>query len=356
MSSSRKKIFVLDMGRNGLDLFADVPEHSCKYAWDPACPEKGWSAVCRALRLVSSERWDLAVVNMREFCFLRRHAPLVDGVWRGLQAACRSPRQFGELLVFARLKRLGTPLALLNRTDRGGVWDGSDWFFRNSHACFIRELNPDPRWPLLHLPETNRWARRLAGLGRTGVTAADWDKLWPISLGLPDPALYPPPGEKQIDVLYGHGADSRNKPLRDRLLAELQRECRRLGLNLKLVDRVPKPEWIRLMGATRLVFSPPGVGWDCWRHYEAMMAGAIPLMTYPTILRYQAPLEGVHGFYFAPEPGGLGRALESAITRKDGFLEMYAACRRLVQEHHTWPKLREHVIGRTLESASRKQS
>lgn len=356
MTYPRKKIFVLDTGRNPLDLFADAPEHSCYYAWDPGSPGNGWSAVRRALRLVSSERWDLGVVNMREFCFLRPHASLADGIWRCLQAACRSPRPLGELLVFACLKRLRTPLALLNRTDRGGVWEGSDWFFRNSHTCFIRELNPDPRWPLLHLPETNRWARRVAGLDRNGVTPADWDKLLPISLGLPDPAPYPPPGTKEFDVLYGHGADFRDKPLRDRLLAELQQECRRLNLSLKLVDRVPKPEWIRLMGAARLVFSPPGVGWDCWRHYEAMMAGAIPLMTYPTILRHQPPLEGVHGFYFAPEPGGLGRGLQSAMERKEKFPEMYAAARCLVQDHHTWPRLRDYVVRETLAAVSRVRS
>jgi len=208
---------------------------------------------------------------------------------------------------------------------------------------------------VLNLPETNRWARKWAGIGRSGITGKDWGKLLPISLGLPDPAPYPPAGPKEFDVLYGHGADFRDKPLRDRLLGELQHECQRLNLHLKLVDRVSKPEWIRLMGAARLVFSPPGVGWDCWRHYEAMMAGAIPLMTYPTVLRHQPPLDGVHGFYFAPEPGGLGRGLESAMNRQDRFPEMAAAGRRLVQEHHTWPKLREYVIQATLGAASRPQ-
>ena len=221
MATQGKKIFVLDTGPNRLDLFAEVPEHSCHYAWDPAAPRVGWGAVRRALRLASAERWDLAVVNMRDFCFLRCHASLADGIWRCLQASLRSPRQLGELLVFARLRQAGIPLALLNRTDRGGVWDGSDWFFRNSHTCFIRELHPDPRWPVLDLPETNRWARKWSGVGRSGISGQDWGKLLPISLGLPDSAPYPPAGSKEFDVLYGHGAEFRDKPLRDRLLVEL---------------------------------------------------------------------------------------------------------------------------------------
>lgn len=350
MSTPGKKIFVLDTGHSRMDLFADPAAIDCTHAWNRDFPRAGWAEVRRALRLASSCRWDLAVVNMREHCFLRRHAPWPDGVWRLVRAASRTPREIGELLVFSRLRQAGVPVALVNRSDRGGVWDGSDWFFRNCHACFIRELNPDPRWSLLDLSGTNVWARRLAGAGAIGLR--DWNKLRPLSLGLPEPESFPLPGPKEIDVLYGHGRDFRDKPLRDRLLGELQHECRRLNLNLKLVDQAPKAEWIRLMAASRLVFSPPGVGWDCWRHYEAMMAGAIPLMTYPTILRHQPPLDGVHGFYFAPEPGGLGRGLESAMKRQDRFPEMAAAGRRLVQEHHTWPKLREYVVRETLAAFS----
>ena len=353
MSASRKKIFVLDTAISPLDLFAEVPEHACSHAWDLRSPEIGWPAVGRALRLASGQRWDLAVVNMRAFCFLRSHASLGDGLWRLLRAAFASPRQLGELLVFGRLRQAGIPIALVNRSDRGGVWNGSEWFFRNSHACFIRELHPDPRWSVRDLSETNRWSRKLAGIGRSGIGAADWDKLLPISVGMPDPASYPPPGAKEFDVLYGHGPDFRDKPLRDRLLAELQDACRRQGLRLKLVDRVPKAEWIRLMAASRLVFSPPGVGWDCWRHYEAMLAGAIPLMTYPTILRYQPPVDNVEGFYFAPEPGGLDRALAQAWSQRDRFQEISSAGRDLVLRHHTFPRLRDYVIRKTLEAFPR---
>jgi len=351
MGNSGKRIFVLDTGHSRMDLFADPAAAACTHAWDREFPRAGWTDVRRALRLVSSCRWDLAVVNMREFCFFRRNAGGLDGIWRFMRGAWKHPREIGELLVFARLVKSGVPIALVNRSDRGGVWDGSDWFFRNCHACFIRELHPDPRWSLLDLSGTNLWARRLGGSGALGPR--DWNKLRPISLGLPDPESFPSPAPKEFDVLYGHGRDFRDKPLRDRLVAELQDACRRLGLNLKLVDRVSKAEWIRLMAASRLVFSPPGVGWDCWRHYEAMMAGAIPLMTYPTILRHQPPVEGVEGFYFAPEPGGLERGLTLAWSQRNRFQEISSAGRDLVLRHHTFPKLRGYVIGETFAAFSR---
>ena len=352
MSLPSQRIFILDTGHSRLDLFVDAPEHACTPAWGDAFTRAGWPEVRRALRLASSVRWDLAVVNMREFCFLRPHACLPDGIWRLVRAMGKSPRQIGELLVFARLWRSGVPIALVNRSDRGGVWAGSDWFFRKCHACFLREMNPDPRWPILDLPETHPWSRRWAGTGPGTIQREDWAKLHPISLGLPDPGSYPAPGPKEIDVLYGHGQDFRDKPLRERLLGELGEACRTLGLRLKLVDRVPKAEWIRLMSGSHLVFSPPGVGWDCWRHYEAMMAGSVPLLTYPTILQYQPALDGENCFYFAPEPGGLTRCLKKAFSSPDRLPAMGLAGRKWVLEHHTFPRLRDYLIRKTLEASA----
>jgi hypothetical protein len=94
------------------------------------------------------------------------------------------------------------------------------------------------------------------------------------------------------------------------------------------------------------------MGWDCFRHYEAMLAGSVPLMTYPTILQHLAPIHGKHCFYFAPEPGGLTRALEHALSLKAQLPQMAEAGRQLILEHHTFPKLREYVIHETLKAFS----
>jgi hypothetical protein len=107
-------------------------------------------------------------------------------------------------------------------------------------------------------------------------------------------------------------------------------------------------EYHKALTESHLCLSPPGMGWDCFRHYEAMLAGSVPLMTYPTILQYQAPIHGKHCFYFAPEPGGLTRALEHALSLKAQLPQMAEAGRKLVLQHHTIPKLRDYVISETL--------
>ena len=153
-------------------------------------------------------------------------------------------------------------------------------------------------------------------------------------------------------MLFGYGPDSHDKPLRDRLMAELQACAPRLQLKLRIVDRLPRKDWIEALNHSSLCFSPPGVGWDCWRHYEAMAAGCIPLLTYPTILRHQPPVEGEHAFYFAPEPGGLARGLEQALRARSRWPEMSKACWKWVLTHHTLPQLRAHLLATTLQLAA----
>ena len=283
-------------------------------------------------------------------------------------ALCRSafadPSRLGDLLIFAALIRLRVPIALLNRSDLGELPAGSGWYYQRCHACFIRELSPQPEINLKSLftlsggnPETNRRGRRLQALLDPHCPAGrDTAKLRPISLGIPDKSVAKIPfgEEKKWDVFFA--GDVKEKGLRARLVEELGDWAARRGRKVLIKDRLTREEYLENLAAARLCLSPPGMGWDCWRHYEAMLAGSVPLMTYPTVLQYQPPLEGEHCFYFPPEPGGLARCLDRAFAAQDHLPILAAAGRRLVLEYHTFSKLRDYVIRETLEASARSQA
>jgi hypothetical protein len=110
------------------------------------------------------------------------------------------------------------------------------------------------------------------------------------------------------------------------------------------------------LSAAYLAWSPGGYGWDCARHYEAPLAGTVPLMNYPTIVR-QSPLrDGEHCILYAPEPGAVASAARAALADKERLLRMARAAQAHVLEHHTLQARAEYVVagalGRRLDGSS----
>jgi hypothetical protein len=107
------------------------------------------------------------------------------------------------------------------------------------------------------------------------------------------------------------------------------------------------------MSAAWLAWSPAGLGWDCSRHYEAALVGSVPLMNYPTIMRYCPLLDGEHCVLYRAEPGGLIEVARSALADKRRMRKMAQAAREHVREHHTICARAQHiacmVVGRGLD-------
>lgn len=343
-----------------MDLFPPCLPAPFTFPWNRS---RGvtWPRMAASLANLLSNPPCLAVVNYRETPFFRPGSGWVAGLASGAQASLVRPSRLGELLVFLALVRKKVPVALINRSDLGEIPLASDWYYRRCRACFVRELSPQPEMALRGLftlsggnPETNRRSRKILSLlDPQCPRSRDTSKLRPISLGMPDEWIHEiPAGEKkQWDVFFA--GDLHEKGLRSRLVEEVKSWAERTGRKVLLRERLSREEYLRGLAASRLALSPPGMGWDCWRHYEAMMAGSVPLMTYPTILQHCPGIEGEHCFYFAPEPGGLTRCLEKALAYPERLPAMAAAGRQLVLEHHLFSKLRDYVITETLAASSR---
>ena len=353
-------ICLLQSGHVEMDLF---PGSLPSPFWSSHTPGQKltWNQIVRTLQKLRRNPPSMAVVNYREEAFFRTGTGWASGIGSATRAAFFRPSRLGELLFFAFLTRNNIPIALLNRSDVGEIPAGSDWYYRRCHACFVRELNPQPEMSLKNLfslsggnPQSNRRARRILGLfdpscpiGR--VTS----KLHPISLGTPDESIHEiPHGQpKEWDLFFA--GDLHEKGLRGRLLEEVKNWAGRAGRKVLLRERLPRSEYLRCMATSRLALSPPGMGWDCWRHYEAKMAGSVPLMPYPTILQHRPGIDGEHCFYFAPEPEGLTRCLEKTLAVPESLPAMAATGRQLVLEHHLFSKLRDYVIHETFKAFSR---
>lgn len=330
------RIFLLHSTHSDMDLFAGREE---KQYWHSRSHVRGsWGEIVRNLRRLRLQPPDLAVVSYRENPFFRTGTSPFSGSIRLLRTAVREPDAIGQLLVFAALVRRGVPIALVNRSDVGALPAGSAWFYRHCHACFIRELPLQAAEALRHLG-----APSSAG----GV---DPGKLRPISLGISSAWLEKIPGGTRQPRLWDvfFSGDLAAKPDRARLVEELQLACRRHGWKLLLRDSLRPEEYWRALAQSRLCLSPPGRGWDCWRHYESMLAGSVPLMTHPTIRTYHAPQDGKQAFYFSPEPGGLEQSLLRAMQAPQNLPAMSAEGQKLVLARHELERLRQYIFEETL--------
>jgi hypothetical protein len=218
-------------------------------------------------------------------------------------------------------------LALLDRCD---LW-------------FKRELPPDHWRVFVKTAHANLPTPRF----RLKPRHLAWEaKLRPISIGLPLQAegLLPlPPVEKTADIFFS-GRVAGSSTVRERGLAELK-ALAAAGLRFDMPDRpLPRSEFYQRCAAAWLVWSPEGLGWDCFRHYEAPACGSVPLINTPQIDRHAPLIEGEHAVYYDPEPGGLSRVVTAALADKVALTRIAAAAQTHVLDHHTPEALSRYVV------------
>jgi Glycosyl transferases group 1 len=246
------------------------------------------------------------------------------------------------------------PIVTLDLGDSFGIGRHNFFLLDASTIYFKREL-PADRWHVFFsstyrdLPG-HRWRGQAKNRARLR-------KLAPISYGY----FYFPadfsPEKKSSDVFFAGNADP-NSTARSDGLPELL-ALREEGCAIDIAaERLPPEEFFRRLSAAWLAWSPGGYGWDCARHYEAPLAGTVPLMNYPTIVRHRPLRDGEHCILYAPEPGALASAVRSALADKQRLQDMARAAQVHVREHHTLQARAEHVVttalGRRLDGSSTK--
>jgi hypothetical protein len=154
---------------------------------------------------------------------------------------------------------------------------------------------------------------------------------------------------KKYDVFFA-GNTTHSYPRRHGIqqLRLMEREGYRV---LILENQVPVQEFWDLMSQSWLTWSPEGLGWDCYRHYEAALAKSVPLMNQSPNLRYKPLIHGQHAVFYDIIDGGLADAAKAALGDKASLARMAVAAREHVLEYHVPAKRAEYLIRETLGTA-----
>jgi hypothetical protein len=238
------------------------------------------------------------------------------------------------------------PIVVLDMEDQAIIYRHNVRLLDRCTAYFKRELPTDQARLFLSSspPALPTEAQR-----RDPLMAIRLARVHPISLGLSAERIVaiPDTAEKETDIFFA-GQSIGSSTVRERGIEELK-ELARLGYKIDIATRLlPWKEFAQRCARAHLVWSPEGLGWDCFRHYEAAACRSVPLVSQPVVHRHRPLLEGIHCFHYGVETGGLVRAARAALREPERLCRMAEAGRRHVLRHHTHSRLCDYVVATSL--------
>ncbi|MFL9825633.1 glycosyltransferase [Rhodoplanes sp. SY1] len=251
-------------------------------------------------------------------------------------------------------RRVAAPLAVLDFDDPAVIDRGNAFLLDRAVAYFKREL-PADHWQAF--TGTLHWRVPTPRFRRVAKNRRRMETLVPLSLGVPLEVFarplpeVVPEAEKTADIFWA-GRVKDSSTVRETGLGELL-ALRDHGIVVDVPDApLPLDAYLARMARARLVWTPEGYGWQCFRLYESALCGSVPLANQPSIARHAPLLQGEHALYYDVEPGGLARAVRAALADRAGLARIAAAGRAHVLAHHTPPAIARHVVATALRLAA----
>lgn len=265
---------------------------------------------------------------------------------RALQGESRLFGAFGAQLLRFPIR---APIAVLDTEDYPAIKADRMFLLSRCKLYFKRELPPDHWRLLMGTSHSNLPSRRFRQQQRYRDALA---KIRPLSLGLPleSRGLMPvPPQEKTADVFFVGDTES-SSTVRAAGMKEIL-ALRERGITVDIPQtRLPLSEFYERAARAWLVWSPEGLGWDCFRHYEALACGSVPVINQPSIDRHRALIAGTHALYYDTSPGDLTRTIVTALADKDRLRAIAHAGQSHVIAYHTPDALARYVVESTLDN------
>jgi len=241
------------------------------------------------------------------------------------------------------------PVAVIDTEDLPLINRNNFFLLDRCKLYFKRELPTDywrlfmktghPQLPTPRFRSLAKYQRRLK-------------KIRPISIGVPmsgQNLLPSAPLPKTVDVFFA-GIVKGSSTVREKGFAELV-ALRNNGITIDIPDRFLQPaEFYERCARAWLVWSPEGLGWDCFRHYEASACGSVPVINRQNIERHKPLRHGEHAIYYDVEDNGLTAAIHWGLADKERLRAMADAGKNHVLVHHTAQAGADYVVRTTVEN------
>jgi hypothetical protein len=305
-----------------------------------------------AVRKALDGNFDLIIAGENDFPYPNPRKSWAKNMARIIRQLVRYP----NLLNAFRFpySKVGSRLAGIDMRDRPVI--DNRWFeILDSCVCFFkRELPQNPCNAFLYTTARAEVAENLFG----SEQFPRWlKKLRPISLGIaPETVLQYSELSlpKKTDVFFAGELKWRTSRLAG---FEQLEQLKKDGYAIDIASgKVPHDEFIRRCAQASIVWSPEGGGWDCFRHYEAALAGSVPLMSTPTIRRHAPLVDGEHALYYYVEGNDFSCRIREALRDRKKLRTMGLAARQHVLQWHTYEALGRYVIDETKRSAVANQA
>lgn len=155
---------------------------------------------------------------------------------------------------------------------------------------------------------------------------------------------------QDIDVLF---LGEITNTLRKTGMEQLQEFASRSCWNIVIKQGVPFNEYCCMIARSKITISIAGGGWDCFRHYEAVALGSVPLINKPTIDAvwwHSMPEEVFFENTFSNFTARIEQLLNDEQLRKTCL----ATLEQQVEQHMLHSKIVEYIVSTSLEKLSRR--
>lgn len=227
--------------------------------------------------------------------------------------------------------RTAKPLFVYDLSDELGVQKVNRALLRKADLYFKRELGSSR-------------SRSLETLGTQYEQNSEFiQKLRPLPI-----TFERPQGAKAYEKLDKHPIDFSRKKYdlifigavenrRDRQhIPQLMNELGKLGYSIYFAEgNLSHEEYMNLIKDSWFCYSPRGLGWDCYRHYEVAAVGCVPILPLPDIERYMPLRNGEECFFVDEGVEVLSQVIE-ILNQKESRKERVAnASFEKVWKYHT---------------------
>lgn len=274
--------------------------------------------------------------------------------WLSLVRIFRFRGMTGTMAHFKYLRALPFSLAELNSfapvivvdlTDSPLLTPKDQRVLRDCSLYFKREV-PFDRLFLYYQDRPAPWTTRRKEL------LPILEKVQNIPLGIED-AKYAALKQQRvtvqdIDVLF---VGEITNTLRKTGMEHLQELASNSQWNIVITRGLPFDEYCRMIARSKITVSIAGGGWDCFRHYEAVALGSLPLMNKPTIDAvwwHPMPEEIFFENTFVNFRSRIEQLLTNDSLRTSGFEQL----EQQVEHRMLHSKIIEYIIKTSLEKLS----